>query len=119
MAFGNWTAILGNGERGEKVVRRREGGKKRGREGRRGEIERTIVRSLFMLTSLKASAYCLGAECSSVIGQALICPLTSTEGTNPHTNAVYSVLGWRGPFLYNSGKSFRLLSFAPSTKVVG
>ena len=29
LAFGNWTAILGDGERGEKVVRRGEGGKKR------------------------------------------------------------------------------------------
>ena len=29
---------------------RRRGGEKREREGRRGEIERTIVRSLFMLT---------------------------------------------------------------------
>ena len=66
-----------------------------------------------------ASTSFLGAECSSVTGQALICILTGTEGENPHTNAVYSVLGWRGPFLYKSGKSFRLLSSAPSTKVVG
>ena len=32
LALGNWNAILGDGERGEKVVRRREGGEKRGRE---------------------------------------------------------------------------------------
>ena len=29
MALGNWTAILGDGEKGEKVVRRREGEEKR------------------------------------------------------------------------------------------
>ena len=50
MALGNSNPILGDGERGEERVRRREGGEKREREGRRGEIERTIVRSLFMLT---------------------------------------------------------------------
>ena len=73
--------------------------------------------------SLRARTSCQCTECSPVIGQnstikTTICTLTGTEGTNAQTNAVYSVLGWRGPFMYNSGKSFILL-FAPSINVVG
>ena len=118
-------------------MRRREGGEERGRgeererweKRRNGEEEgivchQGIVYSIDLYScllvrnrSLKASTCCLGTECSSVIGQALICTLTGTEGTNPHTNAEYSVLGWRGPFLYKSGKSFTLLA-SPSTNVV-
>ena len=115
LALGNLHAVLG-----------KEG--LRGRELKSGQEYINVPlcwrQHLAMMSTenLRGRTSCLGAcDWSNPLIKTVLCTmtLTSTEGTNPQTNAVYSVLGWRGPFLYNSGKSFRLLSSAPSTKVVG